>query len=111
MIFLKFLLFGLVLGVTTFIIIGPGSSFIYDLFGDNKSNKRSTGSVPKVNEVLGLSQDSKLQDSKKYLPNKIEEVIAPLVQASSNFQRSIDEIKNLPENELNALKSQICKPQ
>lgn len=110
MIFLKFLPLGFVLGVGAFFILGPGNGWLRETFDNLQANVAGAKNGTSI-QVLGSDESNQAKRAAISLPNAVEQILAPVTETSSNIQKSIEQIKKLPENELNAVKYQICNPQ
>lgn len=115
MIFVRFLILGVVLGIGGFIVLGPGRDFLINKLASLIPDGREI-SFEGDKAVLGSQlQDS--EDGKKFnqkagfsLPI-VAEILKPVEQTSLTIQKTIEQIKNLPQDEINTIRGQICNPQ
>ncbi|MBI4058881.1 hypothetical protein HY404_01420 [Candidatus Microgenomates bacterium] len=85
----RFLLIGIVLGVMAFLLLGPGRELV----------------AANMQKVLGVTTENFV----KSVPLvNLPAVFNPVEQASSTISDTISQIKNLPNSELDAIRSQIC---
>lgn len=110
MIFLKFLPVGVLLGVLGFIVLGPGRDWFTK--GKEVLSKKSQEIVIAQNQVLGQSSadDKTPPGTDKKSSNIVEEILSPINQTATTVRKTVESIRDLPQDKLEAIKEELCKP-
>lgn len=115
MIFLRFLILGVILGIGAFIVLGPGRSFLINKLASLLPVGREIsfeGDKAVLGSQLQDSEDGKKFNQKPKISLPIlAEILKPVEQTSLTIQKTIDQIKNLPQDELETIRGKICNPQ